>query len=292
MLAGMRAVALALFLLLTPPLAAAELKLATWNLAWLTLRPAGDPDLPPDLTPRRPADLDLLATYARRLDADVVALQEVDGLEAAARVFDPRIYEFHFTQERDIQRTGFAIRRGLRITRNPDLEALDLHPRARHSLRRGADITLEAGGERLRLLSVHLNAGCREGPIAAPGQHCEKLARQAAVLADWIAARRQEGVGFAILGDLNRQMRGPQDEMMRTLAAAAPLTRVTEGFSNPCWADARGGRAFIDHILLGGAAQGWWLRDSLRVMIYAERGREWRDRLSDHCPVSIRLRLP
>jgi len=289
----MRAAILAFLLLLAPPLAAAELKLATWNLAWLTLRPAEDPELPRDLTRRRPEDFALLAAYARRLDADVVALQEVDGPEAAARIFAPRTYEFHFTQERDIQRTGFAVRRGLPVTRNPDLEALDLHPRARRSLRRGADITVESPGGRLRLLSVHLDAGCREGPIQAqPDRNCGKLARQAAVLADWIAARRREGTGFAILGDFNRHMRDPQDEMLQMLAAAAPLSRATEGLSNPCWSDARGGRAFIDHILLGGPARNWWQRDSLRVMVYAERGRAWRERLSDHCPVSIRLRLP
>jgi hypothetical protein len=32
--------------------------------------------------------------------------------------------------------------------------------------------------------------------------------------------------------------------------------------------------------------------DSLRVMVYAERDRAFRDRLSDHCPISVRLRLP
>jgi len=31
--------------------------------------------------------------------------------------------------------------------------------------------------------------------------------------------------------------------------------------------------------------------DSLRVMVYAERDPIWRERLSDHCPLSLRLRL-
>ena len=97
------------------------------------------------------------------MDADILALQEVDGPEAAARVVDPQAYAFYFPAEGDLQRAGFAVRRGLRVTQNPDLEALDLNPRARFSLRRGTDITVESGGQKLRLLSLHLKGGCNSG---------------------------------------------------------------------------------------------------------------------------------
>jgi endonuclease/exonuclease/phosphatase family metal-dependent hydrolase len=278
--------------LAAPAAVAAELKLATWNLAWLTLRAAGDPDLPRGLAVRNPGDLDLLARYAMRLDADVVALQEVDGPAAAARIFDPGTYAFFFPAEQDIQRAGFAVRRTLRATQNPDLEGLDLHPRARFSLRRGTDITLEAAGQRLRLLSVHLDAGCRDAALTTPGRDCEQLSRQASILAGWAAERRQEGIPFAILGDFNRAMAGPEPDFLRALAPGGPLLRPTEGVSDPCWAGARGPRRFIDHILLGGGATAWLVPDSLRVLVYAERDPAWRERLSDHCPLSLRLRLP
>ena len=67
----------------------AELKLASWNVAWLTSRTAL---LPRDRAPRERGDVARLAEYARRLDADVIALQEVDGPEAAAQLLDPRAY--------------------------------------------------------------------------------------------------------------------------------------------------------------------------------------------------------
>jgi endonuclease/exonuclease/phosphatase family metal-dependent hydrolase len=218
----------------------------------------------------------------------------VDGPEAAARVLDPATYAFFFAREADVQRTGFAVRRTLRAVQNEDLERLDVRAGARRSLRRGTDVTVELPGRaRLRLLSVHLNAGCPSGPLDRADGECETLQRQAEVLGGWVAARRLEGVAFAILGDFNRRMTAPGDDMLRTLAGPeAPLLRTTEGQSNPCWAGARGGRPFIDHILLGGAAERWFLRDSLRVLVYAEQGPEARERLSDHCPVSIRLRLP
>ncbi|MDB5413629.1 MAG: endonuclease/exonuclease/phosphatase family protein [Rubritepida sp.] len=285
----MRPFLIVLALLLAVPSQAAEIKLATWNIAWLTLRSPNDPALPRDLTPRQPGDFTRLAEYARRLDADVIALQEVDGPEAAARIFDPRDYTFLFPDERDVQRTGFAVRRTLRAIRNADLEELDLNPTARFSLRRGTDITVEVEGRMLRLLSVHLKAGCREA--SDRGRDCETLMQQSTVLAGWVAQRRQEGAAFAILGDFNRRFAGPGDEVLAGLNAAAPLTRANEGVSNPCWSDPRGGRPFIEHIFLGGAARSWMIRNSLRVMVYAERDPVMRDRLSDHCPVSIRLRI-
>ena len=281
-----------LILLLAFPVQAADLKIATWNIAWLTLRAPTDPDLPRNLTPRQPGDFTLLAEYARRLDADVVALQEVDGPDAAARIFPPRDYAFFFPDERDIQRTGFAVRRSLRAIRNADLAELDLAPHARFSQRRGTDITVESEGRMLRLLSVHLNAGCREGPLdPARGRECDSLSRQSEVLAGWVAQRRAENSAFAILGDFNRRITDPRDELPARLNAAAPLTRLNEGVSNPCWADARGGRPFISHVFLGGPARGWAVANSLRVMVYAERDPAMRDRLSDHCPVSFRLAM-
>lgn len=289
----MRRILFALFLALAAPAHAAELKLATWNIAWLTLKPPGHPALPRNIEPRTPDDFRLLREYARRLAADVVALQEIDGAEAAARIFDPSEWTIHLTDESDIQRPGFAIRRGLRATPMPDLRGLDLFPGARYSLRRGADIGVEApGGARLRLLSVHLDAGCREdrfGPSAP--RDCDNLARQGRIVGEWAAAREREGVAFAILGDFNRRI-APGDDFGSILEGAAPMTRATEGVSSPCWADARGGRPFISHVWLGGPARDWFVPRSLSVLVYAERGNRARQTLSDHCPVSVRLRLP
>jgi len=282
---------LLLLLLLAAPAQATEIKLATWNIAWLTLKPAGHPDLPRDLRARVPEDFRLLQSYARRLNADVVALQEIDGEDAAARVFDPATYAFHLTDEDDVQRPGFAVRRTLRLIRNRDLAELDIRAGARRSLRRGADITVETPeGQRIRLLSVHLNAGCREDPFDRGPPECESLARQAAIIARWAEARRREGVAFAILGDFNRRM-GARDDFLAVVEGDPPLARPTARYSNPCWSNARGSWPFISHILLGGPARDSLVPDSFAVLVYAERDRSFRDRLSDHCPVSVRLRL-
>ena len=81
-----RLLAMLLFLLLPSCAIGAELKLATWNLEWLT---TNERDLPADAHPKQPEDIDLLRRYAGELDADVIAIQEVDGAAIAARVFPP-----------------------------------------------------------------------------------------------------------------------------------------------------------------------------------------------------------
>ena len=106
----MRALILLALMFLALPAWAQDIKLATWNIAWLTTKPAGHPDLPRDLTTRTEPDFVRLRAYAERLAADVIALQEVDGPLAAARVFDSTAYDFHFPAESDVQRAGFAWR--------------------------------------------------------------------------------------------------------------------------------------------------------------------------------------
>jgi endonuclease/exonuclease/phosphatase family metal-dependent hydrolase len=187
------------------------------------------------------------------------------------------------THDHVVQRVGLAVRRGLRYDINPDVTALGVN-----HLRSGADITLHLDGSDLRVLAVHLKKGCRDVPLAKAKSHvCEELRDQVPVLSDWITERQQDGVPFVILGDFNRWMDG-RDTFLADLRKAAPLVRATEGHSSPCW----GGENFIDHILAGGAAAGWMHPDTLRVLTYNETDRSWKDRLSDHCPVSVRLVVP
>ncbi|ABI62639.1 Hypothetical protein GbCGDNIH1_1741 [Granulibacter bethesdensis CGDNIH1] len=297
----------------TTPLAGG-LKIATWNLDWLT-EPGSEATLPPDAPHRTEKDISRLSHYATLLDADIIAVQEVASPDILRRLFPPDRYVIHLSGDKVAQRVGFAVRRGLMVTANPDLSGLDVYgPHAAHHLRSGADITVDlpasSGGGRLRLLAVHLKAGCRRDAFAKSLRPaCATLQAQTIPLTGWIAERKQEGVPFLILGDFNRWLH-PGDDVLQKMEQVAPLTLLTVNRRDPC----HHGASFIDHILAGGVARSWIDPESLRVMTYGPattskpEGQAMRyqlpwtrmppgkliqpdssDGLSDHCPVSIRL---
>lgn len=278
----LRSATIVLALLLSAVAEARELKVATWDLGWLTLRDAADPDLPRGVKLYGLDDRARLRAYVTRLNADVVAIQGVDGPEAAVTVFDPAAYDVFLTGDDVVLRSGFAVRHGISARLNPDVATL-----GRHRLRSGADLTLDLGhGASLRLMSVHLKAGCRVLPLDGPDA-CATLREQGTVLRAWLDARAGDG-GYAILGDFGRVLDAPADLATLLGPGAEGVLRATAGHANPCW----GGGAFIDHLLFGGTARGWVTPDTLRTMVFRETDDDARARLPTHCPVSVRLRIP
>ena len=262
------------------------LKVSTWNMDWLLSEQAQNaPDIPPDIPHRSTGDMNALASYARRLHPDLIGLQEVGDSTTLARLFGPQDYQILLSNDDVAQHTALAVRRGLRVQRNPDVVALAPNPTAaHHPLRSGLDITVLAGETPLRILVVHLKTGCWDNPVSETHHACPTLFAQFHALRDWLAERAENGESFAIIGDFNRRLTRA-DPLFISLNQVAPLALVTTGQASPCL----GGSYFIDHILLGGAAQKWADPASLRVMTIPQDGAQV---LSDHCPVSITLRVP
>jgi len=298
---------------------ASRVRVASWNVEYL-MTPAthlalrdncaqnggmvggDDRTLPCAITrrePRGPEDYASLRGYAATLAADIVALQEVDGPEAAALVFPG--YDFCFTSRAHTQKNGFAIRRGLPFRCEPEYVPLGLD----NAVRRGVVATFFPGtANEFRLMSVHLKSGCPAGPLTAEGRNCELLSRQVEPLKQWIEAEARAGHRFGVLGDFNRRFtlekgaaRDPQGRLVNVFAEinsvdlpAAKLTDITgrERFT-PCTRDSEY-REFIDNILLGRELNGAVIRKSfVRVTFNDQDAKQhW---LSDHCPVGIELRL-
>lgn len=317
---------LAMFGLSAAPAAAARsaeprtLRIATWNLEWLiapeefrrlarSCVPRGvDPGPRRRSIPCRVAeelersalDFSAIERYARQLDADVVAFQEVDGVEAARKVF--RDHDFCFTRRADVQNNGFAIRKGIPHRCGTDVEALSLGNR----VRRGAELILYPGERReIRLLSLHLKSGCLRRPLDDPRRECDDLARQVPVLERWIDAQVAAGRRFALLGDFNHDLfldtgaaRNEAGELRNFWAeiddgepAGLDLVNVAAGqrFTN-CSPD-QNFTSFIDHVVLDSQLAAWRVPGSFVRLTYRPADALQR-KLPDHCPVGVDLLIP
>jgi endonuclease/exonuclease/phosphatase family metal-dependent hydrolase len=298
---------------------ATRVRIASWNVEYLMtpetrlalgdrcaeqggMVGGDDRTLPCAITKRAPrteADFAVLRKYAAQLAADIVALQEVDGPDAAELVFPG--YEFCFSTRAHTQKNGFAIRHGLPHRCEPEYESLSLD----NAVRRGVVVTFFPGTQNeFRLMSVHLKSGCPAGPLTADGRNCDLLSRQVEPLKAWIEAEAKAGHRFGLLGDFNRRFtleKGPlrdaqgrllnvYPEISSSALPAAKLTNVTarEKFT-PCTTGSEY-REYIDTILLGRELSASVIRKSFVRVVFNDQDAKdhW---LSDHCPVGIELRL-
>lgn len=257
-------------------------RIATWNIEHLRAQNQVG------AVKRDNADFARLAELASELDADIIALQEVDGPEAAARVFDDNTYNFFFSDRDDKQRTGFAVRNDIPVISDLDFVELSIGD----SVRRGTDITVEIDGQPLRLLSVHLKSGCFDRPLNSSSSSCQKLAQQVPLMESWIDDRTIEGVPFIVLGDYNRRFDAPGDEFFPDIDDAAPpgldLVRVTDGRTSECL----DGRfpLYIDHIILDEQTAPFVVPASFRQVLITQNDMD-EFALSDHCAISVDLAL-
>lgn len=312
-----RALATVLALLPVAGAAAADrLTIATWNLEWMMtpqtfdalallcldhgLRAGGsDRAIPCDIVPKArwgEADLARLRAFASTLPLDVIALQEIDGPEAAVHVFPDR--EFCFTKRPHVQNVGFAIRRGIPFRCHRDYRALGLPG---NNVRWGADLTVYPGTpQEVRLLAVHLKSACNRDPLNTPRADCRTLQQQVPVLEDWIDRRARVGDAFAVIGDFNRRFDGESRKARDAFGKIAAMwPEIDDG--EPAGADlldagadhgpvgcnnGHGVRMPIDHLVLGRSLARRLVAGSFRVWDYPS-GPRW----PDHCLISIELDL-
>ena len=285
----------------TPPVPAEWIRIASWNLNLLHWRTGGA--LWRGAVARSDEDYETLARYARNLNADIIAFQEVNGPRAAERVFPARDYSLHFSGRYDSRyddiHNGFAVRKGRfeRVVKR-NHQALGLGSGSRYELRWGVDLTVRRDGRSLRLLNIHLKSRCFSKSLENPrDRHCRKLARQVEPLESWIDARWREGTPFVVLGDFNRAMdrHGPRDHLWRAIDDGEPpglkLHRLPVGREPACWrGTSRHHRHPIDFFVFG--ARAWRRVDaaSFRQLVWTTADADARRGLpSDHCPIAVDL---
>jgi endonuclease/exonuclease/phosphatase family metal-dependent hydrolase len=274
--------------------------IASWNLEWLlspetahTSRLACNAgktaSVPCDVArelSRDTADLARLAHYARQLDADVIAFQEVENRRAALRVF--RGYDICINSGQGMQQAGFAVRTGIAHRCDPSLQSLAQGNR----LRAGALLVLYPGTTRqIELLAVHLKSGCSRDALDSGDAACRTLAAQGKALAGWMQQRAAIQARTIVMGDFNRT--GPSDDVFwqQLQVGTAPDAAFHNASTGVAFSNCYRGQPFsqfIDHILVSHALAPQIVRGSFRHHGFRSLD-AFRYRLSDHCPISISL---
>ena len=270
----MRYIVVGLFVLFPSFVASEQIRVATWNIQHLSDR--GDRN-------RTPEDYERLRHIAESLEADVIALQEVDDA-FVEKVFDPATYRLELSSRSSSQKTGLAIRRGLHYERKADVEALDVG-----RVRYGTHIGIQVGTQHIDVLSIHLKSGCFSHKEDAKGKAaCRKLTEQVPILEEWIDSRLRDGRALIVLGDFNRRLTMENDRVWREIADGDPgMIELATAQKKPrCWNGYY--KEFIDHILVG-PKTGQWL-SSFQEIVFSEASTKegltvWKKRLSDHCPL-------
>lgn len=192
--------------------------------------------------------------------------------------------------------------------------AADIRP-----TRSAIHVSFQMDGANISFLNVHLKSSCHQfslrdvedqnfftGNDFGSRFDCRTLNAQLSILENWIEVRHALGDTVVVAGDFNRRLnmayRNPtrHEDFWAELNDGQPmdmsLVKGPEGLDNVCWPDHE--ERFEEHIdliiaeseFIAGFASVETTKLGLGHDAAPEYAEEQRQRLSDHCPVIMRLR--
>ncbi|MBU2978140.1 endonuclease/exonuclease/phosphatase family protein [Alteromonas sp. C1M14] len=272
-----------------PEVVPQPLKVATWNTEHLA-----SPSLS-GCKPRQPSELDAMKRYAKSLDADIIALQEVASKEAIAAIFPAQEWKVILSSRADSpayecrgsgytstqQKVAFVVKNTLPIGDVNDFEALALDM---PGLRYGLAITLDEPTGPVTLLNVHLKSGCFVDDYQTSDERsCQVYGHQAAILENWIAQQQSSHGRFIIMGDFNHRLSLPQNRFRHELLNMTPSPILVTDKMTGCHPRYP---VPIDHIIVGGMPASA-IASPPQVHLFDDMHEE--AMLSDHCAVSFAI---
>lgn len=276
---------------------AGDLKVVTWNIEHLAEHNGKG------CKARNNEDYAKLRNYAHALNADVVALQEVESADAVHRVFPRTQWQVILSNRVDSQtytcrksgrqstqqKVAYAIKKTIDVTHTAHLTQFsDLQP----GLRQGLQVSLSHGGETINLVNLHLKSGCfTQDYLKQDKEACQLLGQQANILDRFLEAKPLDKTHWVVLGDFNHRLADKQNRMRKDLMYGPGLysasTAPSDHLENTT-DDLRGCHikypAPIDHILLSKSLAPALVNGS--VQFHNFKNMEPKAMLSDHCALS------
>ena len=274
-----------------------ELTVVTWNIEHLA------EDNLAGCKPRTAVNYEQLKRYALSLNADIVALQEVESIQAVSRIFPTNKWQIVLSDRphseayvcRGSERTStqqkvaFAVKNSLEVTNVEHLKALS---ESRDGLRQGLKLTIHDGKKKVHLLNVHLKSGCFvEDYLKSDKEACIVLAKQIKYLDTFLESTQLEQENWLILGDFNHHLNKPNNRFRQDLLHSPGLynknakqsdnlTNLTDGMisCHPKYSIP------IDHILVSKAMRSNMTSKSVKFNYFDNM--EIDAMLSDHCALS------
>ncbi len=211
--------------------------MVSWNIANLHHEP-GVP-LRNRAVPRDEIDYERLRQVAERLDADILAMQEIGSPAALGRVIPKEHYhlivsdhyqpgsELLLPQQRDIfVALAISKKKFPRLPKAQTMEALSIRhldqrngiPEERRT-RAAMVVEFELEGLPVKVLAVHLKSFCHRWPLFPVEDEdaetmeafssrfaCRTLVAQHAILENWLEQQAAQGIATIVAGDFNRRM--------------------------------------------------------------------------------------
>lgn len=268
---------------------AESLRIASWNIAWLS--ETGYPQYSESM--RNQDDWQTLSYYSDKLNADVLALQEVNGKGAISKLVGDGYHVFlserslannSSNQFKDInQYTGFAVNKRYSVVEHRDL---NLNVDRNGKLRFATYIEIvRPEAPSIHALSVHLKAGCQSKE--RNNRSCRILRAQGEKLNAWINEREAEGDEYLIMGDFNHNLAFKGDWLLTLLSKGNSLELASQNTKATCEIRSNRNpnqthrfRNLIDHILV---SPGITSRSVAQLNYQKQDVLSYT--LSDHCPV-------
>lgn len=274
-----------------------NLRFVTWNIEHLA------ENNEEGCVARNDADYLHLREFASTLDADIVALQEVESAEAVARVFPSNEWDIVMSDRPSTnpydcrgsgrpstqQKVGIAIKKGIEYEALDSFKELAL---GNPGLRYGVIIRLTGTPEPIDVMAVHLKSGCFvEDYSTSDRSACETFEEQVPLLDNWVEQKVKDDQAFVIMGDFNHRLTSPNNRLWFDLTEMdnQPI-EITSNMENiqgchPRYPDP------IDHVLLGPNSSSYYVEGSETNHFFSYSGDAMTedDMLSDHCPVSLQL---